>query len=193
MKVLIDNGHGINTKGKKSPDGSLLEYKYCREIARKVVDVLQEQGVDAELLVPEEEDIPLKERVRRTNLYNSGDTILISIHVDAAGNGRDWMAANGWSVFVSNNASSKSKVLADHIAVSTKKEGIKVRLQYSDRSYWVKNLYILKNTNCPAVLTENLFMDNKNDVKFLLSDEGKSKIIEIHVNGILSYLTSIKR
>ena len=27
MKILIDNGHGIDTKGKRSPDGRLLEYR----------------------------------------------------------------------------------------------------------------------------------------------------------------------
>ena len=40
MKILIDNGHGENTPGKRSPkwaDGSqLFEWKYTREIARRV-------------------------------------------------------------------------------------------------------------------------------------------------------------
>ena len=30
MKILIDNGHGIDTKGKRSPDGRLLEYAQNR-------------------------------------------------------------------------------------------------------------------------------------------------------------------
>jgi N-acetylmuramoyl-L-alanine amidase len=46
-------------------------------------------------------------------------------------------------------------------------------------------------TNCPAVLTENLFMDNKEDVKLLLSEEGKNKIVNLHVKGILTYLDKI--
>ena len=46
------------------------------------------------------------------------------------------------------------------------------------------HLYILKHTLCPAVLTENLFQDNKEDVEFLLSDEGKQTIVDIHVEGI---------
>ena len=33
MIVLIDNGHGVNTPGKHSPDNSIFEYKYTREIA----------------------------------------------------------------------------------------------------------------------------------------------------------------
>ena len=57
----------LPTPGKRSPDGRFREYKYNREIARAVVEHLQLRGYDAELLVPEEEDIPLKERVRRAN------------------------------------------------------------------------------------------------------------------------------
>ena len=33
MKVLIDNGHGSDTPGKRSPNGRLREYAYTREIA----------------------------------------------------------------------------------------------------------------------------------------------------------------
>ena len=53
--------------GKRSPDGRFREYKYNREIARAVVEHLQLRGYDAELLVHEEEDISLKERVRKAN------------------------------------------------------------------------------------------------------------------------------
>ena len=37
MKILIDNGHGENTPGKRSPDGTFREYAYTREIADEVV------------------------------------------------------------------------------------------------------------------------------------------------------------
>ena len=49
---------------------------------------LRLRGYDAQLLVPEEEDIPLKERVRRANKLSCQighpiqETIIISIHVD---------------------------------------------------------------------------------------------------------------
>lgn len=34
MKILIDNGHGRETPGKRSPDGRLLEYAQNRLLAR---------------------------------------------------------------------------------------------------------------------------------------------------------------
>ena len=53
MKILIDNGLGRDTTGKRSPDGRLLEWSYTREIARRVVAELQAQHYYASLLVPE--------------------------------------------------------------------------------------------------------------------------------------------
>ena len=44
MKILIDNGHGENTPGKRSPDGRFREYKYNREIARAMLEHLQLRG-----------------------------------------------------------------------------------------------------------------------------------------------------
>ena len=67
MKILIDNGHGIDTPGKRSPDGSLREYLYNRQIAQAIVEKLKEKDIDAELLVTEIEDVSLKERVARVN------------------------------------------------------------------------------------------------------------------------------
>lgn len=41
MKILIDNGHGEETPGKRSPDGLFREYKYARQIAEEVVKQLR--------------------------------------------------------------------------------------------------------------------------------------------------------
>ena len=99
MKILIDNGHGVATKGKRSPDGRLLEYRYCREIAREVVERLKAEGYDAELLVPEDADIALGQRCARANAWcdrlGSRNVCLLSIHNNAAGYCQ-WMNARGW-------------------------------------------------------------------------------------------------
>lgn len=51
MKIFIDNGHGIDTPGKHSPDGHFLEYKFNREMAERIVSGLINRGLEAELLV----------------------------------------------------------------------------------------------------------------------------------------------
>jgi N-acetylmuramoyl-L-alanine amidase len=112
--------------------------------------------------------------------------LYVSIHNNAAGNGKEWKNAQGWSVYVYRKASEKSRKLAEYLFDECK--GLKTRKETPSRKYWESGLYVCKNTNCPAVLTENFFQDNKDDVKFLLSDEGKKKIIDIHVNGIINYI-----
>ena len=39
-----------------------------------------------------------------------------------------------------------------------------------------------------AVLTENLFQDNKADVDFLLSDQGRQAIVNLHLKAIEDYI-----
>lgn len=191
MKILIDNGHGENTKGKCSPDGRLKEWSYTREIADRVVAGLRKKGIDAERIVKEDTDVPLSERCRRANaVYKATGrkAVLVSIHCNAAGNGADWMKARGWSVFVSNNASANSKKLAICLAEAAEGIPVSIRKPSPGQMYWMQNLAICRDTNCPAILTENFFQDNEEDVEFLLSVEGKQTVVEIHIEGILKYL-----
>ena len=191
-KILIDNGHGVNTPGKCSPDRSFLEYKYCREIAREVVARLVKLGYDAILVTPEETDISLSTRVKRINSWcnklGASNCLSISIHNNAAGGDGKWKTATGWSVYVSKNASSNSKKLARLLYEEAEKRGLKGNRSVPAEKYWVQSLAMCRDTKCPAVLTENMFMDNKQDKEFLLSKEGKEKIIDLHVQGIIKYI-----
>lgn len=103
MKILIDNGHGENTPGKRSPDGRFREYLFARELADRVVNGLRGKGYDAERIVRESIDVSLAERARRVNeacgRLGKSRVILVSIHVNAAGNGTEWMRATGWSAY----------------------------------------------------------------------------------------------
>lgn len=172
----------------------MREYAYTREIADRLAAQLQGDGIDSVRIVPEETDIPLSERVARANkLYTESgkQAILVSLHCNAAGNGSQWMSARGWSVFVDPTASGNSRHLATEIADVAESKDVKVRKQTGDRNYWVSSLYICKHTRCPAVLIENFFQDNREDVAFLLSEEGKTCVTEIALQGILNYLNGI--
>lgn len=191
MKVLIDNGHGENTPGKRSPDGRLREWAYTRKIADRVIAGLRAKGVDAERIVKEMVDIPLSVRCRRANtIYreSGGNAILVSIHCNAVGLGSDWLSAHGWSVFVADNASTNSKKLATCLAEMAIQKEVFVRQPTPEQLFWIQNLAICRDTNCPAILTENFFQDNKEDVEFLLSDEGMQIVTQIHVEGVMNYL-----
>ena len=189
LTVILDNGHGVNTPGKCSPDKSLLEYRWTREMVDLIIKELSKLGIKTVKLVPEEIDISLRERVRRANkIYNDTNkkAILISVHCNAAGGDGKWHSATGWSVFISKNASSNSKRLAQLLYKEAKKNGLQGNRSVPKEEYWVQSLAMCRDTNCPAVLTENLFQDNKEDVGFLLSEKGKQTIVDIHYNAIVN-------
>lgn len=190
--VCIDAGHGINTPGKCSPDRTLLEWKWNRQVALLVRDRLIKLGIDARLIVTEDSDISLSERCKRVNRISkqvgAANCILVSIHVNAAGGDGKWHDARGWSVFVSNNASSKSRSLAELMYDAATEIGVKTRKPSAKQKYWVQNLAMCRDTICPAVLVENLFMDNNEDCSFLASEEGKREMAYIMTNGILNYI-----
>lgn len=191
MKILIDNGHGSNTSGKRSPDGKLREYAWAREIAKRLENALKAKGFDAERIVTEETDISINERVRRANTIcnkvGTSNVLLVSIHINAAGNS-GWKNARGWSVWVAPNASSNSKRLAKCLYEEADKAGFRGNRCVPATKYWIGNYGIVRDTKCPAVLTENLFQDNKEDVGVLMSEDGKQAMVDIHVKGIMSYL-----
>lgn len=209
--ILIDNGHGIDTPGKRSPDGLFREYKYAREIACGVAGCLQTLGETAFLLVKETNDVPLAERVARVNAYceqyGTGNVIVVSIHVNAA-QGDGWSTARGWCVYTSPGETT-SDTIAKHLFAAAVEElqkgkysktGTFAAKQKPIRSDWSDGdpdfeeaFYILRKTTCPAVLTENLFQNNRDDVAFLTSDAGKGAIINLHVEGILNYLKDIRK
>ena len=196
MKILIDNGHGLMTAGKRSPDGLFREPFYNREIARRVVSDLLDRGYDAELLVPEDDDISLAERVRRVNaacfLLGRQNVILVSIHVNAAGNGTKWLNATGWSVYTCKGQTESDR-LAEILCEAAIKNfpGRRIRTDFSDGdSDWEEGFYLLRKSLCVAVLTENFFQDCLSDVQYLQSRAGKQAVVDTHVEGIIDYLTT---
>ena len=194
LLVIIDNGHGVNTKGKCAPDKSLYEWEWTREIALHLCKQLILNGIESILLVPEDTDVSLSERVKREkNITRQAkqagkETCLISIHIDAADKDGKWKTARGWSVRVSPKSSSNSKKLAQLLYAEAEARGLQGDRYVPKEKYWIGNYNILNNTSCPAVLTENLFQDNKEDVEYLLSDKGKMEIVDLHFDAITKYI-----
>lgn len=194
MKILIDNGHGIETPGKRSPDGVLREYAWNRLIASRIVDRLLSLGLDAELLVPEERDISLPERCRRVNEWcrqlGKDNVLLISIHCNAAGRGDRWLSARGWCAYTTRgNTRADALATSLYTAAQVHLPGQRLRTDSTDADPDQEAaFYLLRHTICPAVLTENLFMDNHEDCDFLLSKEGQQSLVDLHIDGIISYL-----
>ena len=211
IEVFLDNGHGKETPGKRSPlfpqemkeefgINIFYEYEYTREIVKRIEKELEELGISVFIVTPELCDVDLTTRVLRiNNRYNSlkkegKKAFLISVHVDAAGNG-DWLTATGWSSYTTKGQNisavlSKCMYEAAHEVLDPLKKRIRTDTTDKDEDKEA-NFYILKKSNVACTLTENFFQDNKEDVKFLLSEEGKKAIVDIHIKGILKYIAKI--
>lgn len=195
MKMLIDNGHGIETLGKRSPDGVLREYAWNRIIAARIVSALTDLGHDAQLLVPELTDVPLPERCRRVNeicrLLGTDNVILISIHANAAGKGDKWLDA---LTLPEATPGPMHLPLATCLYDAAKFHlpGQRLRTDYTDGYPDLEaDFYILRRTLPPSILVENFFMDSRPDYDFLLSESGQQAIVNLHVDGRIRYLSSV--
>lgn len=192
MIIILDAGHGENTPGKRSPDGKLREYRYCREIMKSVKEGLESLGYTVFTTIDTDYDVPLNTRVQTINKYcakyGASNVLSVSIHCDAKGIGSKWKNARGWSVRVALKHSANSEKLAESLYNAAKSKGLKTRPYSAKSVYWSQNLAICRDTKCPAVLTENLFMDNKEDCEYLLSEEGRKTITALHIDGIVNYI-----
>lgn len=189
MLILLDNGHGKNTKGKCSPiweDGSqLLEWKFNRDVVKIIAQQLNVLDIEYKIIVPEDKDISLSERCRRINEISSKrKSLLISIHANAGG-------GTGWEAWTSPGITKSDK----YAEIFYNKAKIFFGDSFPIRKCMINGFQnkealfkILIGTNCPAVLTENFFMDTKKDCEYIMSDEGVRQVALMHVEAICQIL-----
>ena len=187
MKVVVDVGHGgldpstgkYVTAGKRMVKDGIEFYEGVnnRIVGKQLVEALKAKGLDAELLFDHWKDLSLGTRVNLANdLYykNNKKVFLISIHSDAAGNGKEWHSAKGITTFIYDKAGRKSQEFARII----NNELICNMFDLTtNRGVRKANFQILRETNCPAVLLELGFHTNKEEVQKMLTDEWRSKIV----------------
>lgn len=181
-KIAIDAGHGLYTAGKRCMKS--LDPKETREwvmnsrIAEKLDDLLDDY--ECEVLRTDDmdgsDDVSLANRCKAANDWKAD--IFISIHHNAGANGS---TAGGTVIYYySSKAERKqqSQRLYDAIVAETKLVG--------NRSSKVIHYpyYVIKNTDMPAFLIENGFMDSSVDVPIILTDAHATKTAK----GILNFL-----
>ena len=194
MKVLIDPGHGIDTPGKRSPDGLFREYLWNRQVADLILEGLVSAGIDASLVVTETNDVTLRNRVNRINTIcnrvGASNVLLVSVHANAAGNGSAWMNARGWSCYTSKGKTRSDQVaecLYDAFEEEFQDRKIRKDMSDGDRD-WEENFYVLQKSKCPAVLLENFYYDNREECAWMLQEETKKRIASAAVKGIIKYI-----
>lgn len=190
----LDAGHGGLTKDGRYttapnkmftfPDGlTIYEGVINRAIALLVYKQLEQKQIDFALVYDDVEDTPLAQRVTiADNVYRKDKrAIYLSIHSNAGG-------GSGFEIFTSIGQTKSDKVA--NIFCETYKKNLpqfKFREDKSDGDADKEaDFYVLRKTDCPALLVENLFFDNRSEAEYLLSTEGQKAIADCIVQCIVN-------
>ncbi|MEO0685671.1 MAG: N-acetylmuramoyl-L-alanine amidase, partial [Cyanobacteria bacterium J06649_11] len=189
----LDSGHGIQAKTKKSPvlsDGTqFFEYEFNRDIVARIMDLLKKEGIDYFEVVPEvDADIPLAERVKRANEKESElPKIYLSVHANAGPPESNslWTSADHrgietWYIRGDDESQALAIIFQKHIVERTGFHNRHIKSQQTGLGF-----YVLRQTDMPAIMTENGFYNNKDEVRELMKDNVRQQIAEAHVAAIL--------
>ncbi len=191
----LDNGHGRLQAGKRSPvweDGKQLEeWRYTRQIVKKIIQRLEIIGIQFFNVVPEE-DVGsfLPERVDRADSKQS-DLGLKKIYVSIHGNAAGVPEASGvecWHFLGSSEGKKLASVFQKHIFQSLKNS--EYDHTWEDRGIRTlspasRNFFVLRETSMPAVLTENGFYTHRDECQLMMNPDVQQIIADAHVAAIL--------
>ena len=198
---IFDPGHGglvdgkYQTAGKRSPkfaDGKVLfEGVNNRDNVQRIMKAFKEKGLECVDVVDSENDVSLIERVKKANkLSKDRKCVYISIHSDANGDGVKWDQASGMSVYTSKGQT-KSDIFASIVIDELYNKftsTIKWRTNNTDGDKdQEENFYVLKNTDCPAILCELGFHTNEAETKRMMTLDYKNKIVDAMVASAIKW------
>lgn len=197
-KWILDAGHGGMVAGKYATapgkmhvfeDGTeIYEGVNNRAIVNKLLILLDAAKIDYALVHDEHEDTPLATRVTRANNLHRKDPrcIYLSVHSDAMPEGFHGKGS-GISVWTSVGQTPSDKVAELFCQTYVKQmpeHKFRKDTMDGDNDH-ESNFYVLRETICPALLTENLFFDNRPEAEFLMSKTGQEKIAEVLFKAIM--------
>tara|TARA_R110000851_G_scaffold108617_1_gene230018 strand:- start:954 stop:1544 length:591 start_codon:yes stop_codon:yes gene_type:complete len=195
MIPILDNGHAgmiggkYETPGKRSPNwekGVLYEGMFNRWFVNRLIEKMDRAGLKYFHVSPELNDVTLKTRVIRTNKIHQKekDVFLLCVHANAGG-------GRGIEVFTSPG-NTKSDKIAEKVLIQIEndfRDVQKMRFDFTDGDRDKESsFYVLKNTNCPAILLECGFMDQKDDYLKLWSE----KYLEDLVNSVFQVIQELQ-
>ncbi len=161
--IAIDDGHGMETSGKRTPifpDGTFMhENEFNNAVAQLIKINLERCGFKIIMVAPKDNDTPLSERTNAAN--NAKADFYISVHANAATG--SWSDASGIETYhypTSADGQTAAKIIHKHLIQGT---------PLKDRGVKSAKFYVLKYTHMPSVLVECGFMDNLKEATLLLT------------------------
>jgi N-acetylmuramoyl-L-alanine amidase len=183
--IVLDDGHGMQTAGKRTPPipelgGRVIrENEFNREVVKYLDIELKRCGFRTLFVAPTDADTSLS---ARTNLANSNKAdAYISIHYNAFDGKFDAYDPEGLSVHI-YPGSKEGRKLAECI-LKYLKEGTPQK----NRGIVENNFHVLRETKMVAILSENGFMDNKREALLMLNIDFQKEVAREHAQGICDY------
>lgn len=197
IKIVLDAGHGGLDGG--ASKGEIIEKeitlaitgKVARQLRRLGADVIMTRTTDGDVLsehAPSEQFATNRERkkqdifLRETLVKNHEPDLFVTIHANAIPNSK-WRGAQ---VFYHQEGHEESADLAKFV-----QESIREGMENTDReALAIKNVYLLKKAEMPAVLVETGFLSNDDERALLANSNYQDKMALAIARGIENYLTT---
>jgi N-acetylmuramoyl-L-alanine amidase len=182
--IAIDDGHGMETAGKRTPaiaelGGRVIkENEYNRAVAEKLSAILRACGFRTMFTAPETGDTSLGTRVSRAN--SAGADLLVSIHYNANTGSFATNKASGVEVLA---GSSTASVKLAGLVVSELAKGTAQKNRGVKDGSWLA----INKVNCPMILVEGGFMDDKQEAMLMINSSFQQECAEEIAKGICKY------
>ncbi|WP_216828626.1 N-acetylmuramoyl-L-alanine amidase [Alkalihalobacterium elongatum] len=170
VKIFIDPGHGGDDAGAEA--NGLAEKDLVLTISLEMQALLNRYE-NVEVQLSREKDISVSLSVRAQMANDWDADYFISVHVNAGG-------GSGFESYIHTSKASETVNRRD-----TMHQVIVNTLNVTDRGKKEANFAVLRETAMPAILTENLFVDNESEAEKLSNSSFLTEIAQAHVNGLV--------
>ena len=198
--VVLDPGHGGQDSG--AICGAVFEKDLTLDIAQRVDRLLQAQGLATLMTRVGDSYVSLADRAAVTN--RARDCIFVSIHFNegkkVVGGVETYYAEHqaapaprlvSWIPFFQAPAA-ESPTLASQSLARFIQEAMVARTKAPDRGTKTEQFFVIANVGVPAVLVEAGFLNSKEDLAKLDSNDYREQMAAAISEGILRYRDVLK-
>jgi N-acetylmuramoyl-L-alanine amidase len=204
-RIVIDPGHGGNDSGARNEDYGLEEKMLTLDVAKRLKVLLEPVGFEVFLTRDTDVYVPLERRAEIANQIRAD--LFISLHFNAAAS----TTAEGFESFAltpQGQSSTRSASLSAGDVVKYRgnamdpwnmllsyylQEALVDGLGGTNRGLKRARFAVLKDLNCPGVLTELGFLTHSRTAEKISLDSHRERLAQTLYNGIVGYANRLKR
>lgn len=179
LKICLDAGHGGTDPG--ASGNGLQEKNITLDIVKRIAEGLKAyKDVTVIETRPEDKFVELSTRAKISN--DAKADLFLSVHINSGAS-----SARGFESHIYTNVDAGTKAYQNVMHEEIYNKAYKPQ-NVPDRGKRQSNFAVVRETNCKAILTENLFTSNSADAKLLASPDFRQTIAEGHINGLVKFL-----